>query len=124
MAVENNDRLVNSPVQPCPLQHWFLERLILHPEANQDSRHPEGRRPDWWPRENRWQRWPNWWPEDEHPGYWEEKVKVTLAGVEPLQTLDESGTFSADGIPAGTATVVHYAFYDDVREALEAGIHF
>ncbi|MGA3398369.1 MAG: hypothetical protein ABSC95_04045 [Acetobacteraceae bacterium] len=95
---------MDSPVQPCPLQHWFLEHLIRCPE-------PHGR--------------PKWWPVERRPeAYAFEKLSITLAGVKPLQELLPDGTFSADGIPAGTAVVVHYAFYQDVQLALEGGVHF
>jgi len=100
-AVQANNRAVDSAVQPCPLKHFFS--LELKPSDMATAK-------------------PEWWPSEKGYPYAGVKVKITLGGVVPQQTLSNRGHFRIDGIAGGSASVdFEAAFYEDVKAALDRG---
>lgn len=97
-------RPVSAPVQPCPVSHWFDVRLVMRPDNS--------RRPQWWPVERR-------------PGYGNEQVSLTGAGIPPpVRTTDGQGRVRVTGIAGGAVQVIFYNFVAEVREAFETGTRY
>jgi hypothetical protein len=95
--VLQDNRPIDSPVQPCPcVRHTFDVALVAAPDVM--------------PR-------PAWWPVDNGTPYASESMSIVLGGVEVQQTL--SGAFGASEIPPGVGKVQFDKFCDDVLVDLE-----
>lgn len=99
----NDNRPIDSAVQPCSPCHWF--KLTLLPVDRAKPR-------------------PAWWPKPALKAYPGEPLTITLAGVAPAQKLDGSSCFEVKCLSAGNATVTFDRFYADVEAALASGRRF
>lgn len=103
-ASPRNERPVSSPIQPCPVNHWFDVRLVMAPDAA--------------PR-------PRWWPVERRPGYGNEQVSLTGGGIPPpVRTTDGQGRVRVTGIAGGSVQVIFYNFVAELRQAFATGTRY
>ncbi len=96
-------RPIDSPVQPCTSCHWFSIELL--PCADKTARKA-------------------WWPPRRRTSYPSEAMKISLAGLGPRQKLDGNGSFKADKLPAGDASLSFDRFFAELEDALATGRKF